>query len=179
MVLIDIILGIIFLLFAYSGFKSGFIKKIIGFACLVLALILGTKYAADVNQLLFEDIGISGRTGFFLSFIVIVLAITFTQSIFYKLFLKDLVDATWNNILGLLMGLVEGALAISIGLIVLSIYLDIPSQETKRESQLYKPLKNFAPMVFDQVNTFLPESEDFYQQIMNFATEEIKKMEKK
>ncbi|MFA6468990.1 MAG: CvpA family protein [Bacteroidota bacterium] len=179
MAIIDIIIGIILLLFAYSGFKSGFIKKIIGITCLVLALILGTKYAADVNSLLFEEIGISGSTGFFLSFLVIVIAITLTQSIFYKLFVKDFVDAMWNNVLGLFVGALEGAISISIALIVLSIYLELPSNETKAESEFYKPLKNFAPMVFDQMNTLLPESEDFYQQIMDFATDEIQKMEKK
>lgn len=167
------------LLFMYSGYRSGFVKKIIGIACLVLALIIATKYSADVNELLFADLGISGKTGFFLSFVVIVLAITFTKSIFYRVFLKEMVDAMWNNVLGMILGIFEGAIAISIALIVMTIYLELPSQETKAESQLYKPLKNFSPMVFDQINTLLPESEDFYQLIMNMATDEMKKLEKK
>ncbi|MCK9410235.1 MAG: CvpA family protein [Bacteriovoracaceae bacterium] len=172
MAVIDIILGVIILIFMYSGFKSGFIKKIIGFACLVLALILGTKYAADVNELIFAEMGISGTTGFFVSFVMIVVAITLTQSILYKIFIQDLVDSMWNNVFGMFVGIVEGALVVSIALIVMSIYLDLPSQETKAESELYKPIKNFSPMVFDQINTLLPESEDFYQQIMNFTNGE-------
>lgn len=179
MAIIDIIIGAVLLIFLYSGFRSGFMKKLIGFACLVLALILGTKFAADVNELIFAEMGLAGRTGFFISFLMIVVAVTLTQSILYKIFLEDLVDSLWNNIFGMLVGLVEGALAVSIALIVLSMYLNMPSAETKAESQLYKPMKNFAPMVFDQVNTLLPESEDFYQQIVNAATSEIQKMEKK
>jgi uncharacterized membrane protein required for colicin V production len=179
MTFIDIVIGMLLLGFMISGFKSGFVKKIIGIACLVASLIFATKYSADVSHLLFEDIGISGNTGFILSFIVIVMAITFAQSIIYKLMFKEMFDALWNKILGMFMGLLEGTIAISITLIILSIYLNIPSQETKGSSQLYKPVKNFAPMIFDQVNTFLPESEDFYFQMMNMASDQIKKLEKK
>jgi len=179
MELIDIVLGMVLVVFMFSGYRAGFIKKIIGIACLILALILATKFSADVNELLFESLGISGRTGFILSFIVIVVSITLAQSVLYRLLVKDMVDALWNKILGLLFGVIEGGLVTSIALIVLSIYLHLPSEETKANSELYKPLKNFSPMVFDQVNTFLPESEDFYQQILKFASEEMNKMEKK
>jgi len=179
MTLIDIVLGMFLFAFMIAGYKAGFIKKFIGIICLVLALVLATKFSADVNELLFEAIGISGKTGFILSFIVIVVSITLAQSILYKLLVKDLAEALWNKILGLFLGVIEGGLIISISLIVLSIYLHLPSDQTKASSQLYKPLKNFAPMVFDQVNTFLPESEDFYQQILKFASQEMKKMENK
>lgn len=179
MALIDIIIGLILLVFLYSGFRSGFVKKLIGFACLILALILGTKFAADVNELVFADMGLSARTGFFVSFLTIVVVVTLTQSILYKIFLEDIVDSLWNNVFGMIVGIFEGTLAVSIALIVLSIYLDMPSAETKAESQLYKPVKNFSPMVFDQINTLLPESEDFYEQIVNTATKEIQKLEKK
>ena len=179
MALIDIVIGMVLVLFLISGYRNGFVKKVIGIICLIIALVLATKYSADINALLFADIGISGQTGFFLSFIVIVLAITFAQSIIYKTLIKDMVDATWNKILGLFVGLFEGAIAVSITLIVLSIYLNLPGAETKSSSELYKPLKNFAPMVFDEVNSFFPESEDFYQAILNYATDEMKKMESK
>jgi uncharacterized membrane protein required for colicin V production len=178
MALIDIIIGCIILIFMYSGFKSGFVKKLVGFVCLVLALIVATKYAADLNELVFSEFGLSGSTGFFVSFFLIVLAITLTQSILYRIFVQDLVDSLWNNIFGMLVGIVEGALVVSLALIVMTVYLGLPSQETKAESQVYKPLKNFAPMVFDQINTLLPESEDFYQQIMNAVTDAVETTEK-
>jgi membrane protein required for colicin V production len=179
MSLIDIALGLVLLVFLISGYKSGFVKKIIGIICLVLALVLGTKLSSDVSQWLLEPIGISGRIGFALSFIIIVLGVTFTQSVIYKLLIKEMVDALWNKILGVVVGLFEGAIAISITLIVLSIYVNVPADETKASSALYKPLKNFAPMIFDGINTFLPESEDFYEQLVKYAREEWNKMEKK
>ncbi len=179
MTFIDIVIGMLLIGFMIAGYKSGFVKKIIGIMCLVGALIIATKYSADLHQMIFEDMGISGRIGFIISFIIIVVVITLTQSLIYKIFFKKMFDALWNKILGLFLGLLEGTLVLSIMLIVISIYLNLPSQETKGSSQLYKPVKNFAPLVFDQVNTFLPESEDFYFQIMNYASDQMKKLEKK
>lgn len=178
MAIIDIIIGVVILVFMYSGFKSGFVKKLVGFVCLVIALIVATKYAADVNELVFSEFGLSGSTGFFASFFLIIIVITLAQSILYKVFVQDLVDSLWNNIFGMLVGMVEGALVVSMALIVMSVYLGIPSQDTKAESQVYKPLKNFAPMVFDQINTLLPESEDFYQQMMKAVTDAVETTEK-
>ena len=183
MALIDIVLGMLLVAFMFSGYRAGFIKKIFGIAFFIVALILATKFAADLNdfltELAFESAGISGRVGFILSFFIIIIAVTIIQAALYRLLIKDAVDALWNKILGLFVGVIEGGLFISLGLIILSVYLHLPSNETKAESELYKPLKNFAPMVFDEVNTMLPESEDFYQQILKFASKEMKKTEKK
>lgn len=179
MAFIDIVLGLILITFMVSGYKSGLVKKLIGIVCLIVALILGTKFSSDLSELIFDPIGITGRFGFFISFIIIVLGITFAQSLVYKLVIKNMVESLWNSILGAIVSIFEGALAISITLIVMSIYLNIPSDETKGNSYLYKPLKNFAPMVFDQVNSFLPDSEDFYEQVMKFASEKLNSLEKK
>ncbi len=176
---IDIIIGMVLILFMVSGYQSGFMKKIIGILCLIASLVIATKFSADVHLLVFADLGFSASTGFFVSFVLIVLGITFLQSLLYKLIFKEMFEAMWNRVLGLFMGLTEGVLATSITLIVMSIYLDLPSAETKYTSELYKPVKNFAPMIFDQVNTFLPESEDFYYQVVNSITEQVKKLETK
>lgn len=177
--LIDIVIGVILLIFLISGFRSGFVKKVLGLIALIIALIVATKFAADLQELVFTEMGLSGKAGFFASFFLIVGGITLTQSILYKVFMKDMIDSLWNNIFGMLMGAVEGALVVSMALIVLSIYFNLPSEETKAESQAYRPLKNFAPLVFDHVNTFLPESEDFYEQVVNAVTEKVNKVEKK
>ena len=161
MTLIDIILGCIMGLFMFMGFKNGFVKKVISVACLGLALIIATKFAGDISSVLPEPLGISGRAGFFLAFIIIIVGITLSQSLVYKFLIKDLVEGVWNRIGGIFIGIIEGGLTLSIALILMSIYLHIPSEQTRATSTLYKPIKNFAPVVFDGINTFMPESEDF------------------
>lgn len=179
MAFIDIVLSLVLLLFLISGYRSGFVKKIIGITCLILALILGVKFSADLSQQILEPIGMSGKLGFGFAFVLIVGGVTLTQSLVYRFLIKEMVKGKWNNILGVFVGFFEGVIILSISLIVLSIYFNLPSQETKGASTLYKPVKNAAPVVFDQINTLLPESADFYEMLLNYAAGEMKKTEKK
>ena len=175
----DIVLGVILLFFMISGFKSGFVKKIFGLVGLALALILATKFSADLSELVFQSMGLEGKIGFAISFISIVILVIILQAVIYKSLVHELVENTWNRIGGILLGFIEGGIVLSIALILLSVYFQLPNTESKANSILYKPIKNFAPLVYDSINTLLPESEDFYQELLKNATEGIKKVEEK
>lgn len=163
----DIILVLVLSIFMFAGWRKGLLRKLIALICLALSLVVATKFASTVSDEISGPLGLSAGTGTTLSFIVIVCVIMISQAIFYRLVIKKLGEGLWNKIGGLLMGLLEGGLLVSVTVIFLSIYFHYPSDETRSESFLYKPLKNFAPRLFDSINTFLPESEDFYQEIMN------------
>jgi len=162
----DSILIVVLGLFMFAGWRSGFLKKSIALVCLAVSLILATKYASSFGEMVLVPSGISPGASTTLSFIIIVLGIMIAQAIIYKIAIKKLAEGTWNRIGGLLMGLLEGGIFLSLILIFSSIYLRFPSAETRSDSSLYKPVKNFAPRIFDSVNTFFPESEDFYQEII-------------
>ena len=163
----DIILIVVLSIFMLAGWRKGLLRKLIALICLALSLIIATKFASTVSDEISGPLGLSAGAGTTVSFILIVCLIMLSQAIFYKLVIKKLGEGLWNKIGGLLMGLLEGGLLISITVIFLSIYFHYPSEETRSESLLYKPLKNFAPRLFDSINTFFPESDDFYQEIMN------------
>ena len=165
----DTILVVILGLFMFAGWRSGFLKKMIALACLALSLILATKYASSFGEMVLVPMGISAGESTTFSFLIIVVGIMVAQAIIYKIAIKKLADGTWNRIGGLIMGLVEGGIFLSLIVIFFSIYFHFPAAETRSDSLLYKPVKNFAPRIFDSVNTFFPESEDFYQEIMNSA----------
>lgn len=78
-----------------------------------------------------------------------------------------MVDGIWNHIGGMLVGVFEGALFVSVVLIFLNISLQVPSQQVRDDSILYKPLKNLAPQVFDKAMTMIPDSRDFYEEILS------------
>jgi uncharacterized membrane protein required for colicin V production len=163
----DIILALVLSIFMFAGWRKGLLRKLIALICLAVSLVVATKFASTVSDEISGPLGLSPGTGTTLSFIVIVCVIMISQAIFYRLVIKKLGEGLWNKIGGLLMGLLEGGLLVSVTVIFLSIYFHYPSDEIRSESLLYKPLKNFAPRLFDSINTFLPESEDFYQEIMN------------
>jgi uncharacterized membrane protein required for colicin V production len=163
----DIILVLVLAIFMLAGWRKGLLRKLIALICLALSLVLATKFASTVGDEISGPLGLSSGAGTTVSFILIVCVIMISQAIFYRLVIKKLGEGLWNKIGGLLMGLLEGGLLVSVTVIFLSIYFHYPSDETRSESLLYKPLKNFAPRLFDSINTFFPESEDFYQEIMN------------
>jgi len=162
----DIIILVVLAVFMLAGWRSGFLKKLIALVCLALSLILATKYAAGLGDEVFTPMGVSGGLATTLGFVTIVGGIMLIQAIVYRVAIKKLGEGLWNKIAGVLMGLLEGGIILSMVIIFLSIYVHFPSQETRSNSALYLPVKNFAPQIFDSINTFLPESQDFYEEII-------------
>ena len=162
----DTVLLVILGIFMFAGWRSGFLKKLIALVCLALSLIIATKYASSFGEKVLVPAGISAGTSTTLSYIVIVGGIMIAQAIVYKIAIKKLAEGVWNRVGGLIIGLVEGGILLSLTVIFLSIYFHYPSGETRSDSLLYRPIKNFAPRIFDSINTFFPESEDFYQEII-------------
>jgi uncharacterized membrane protein required for colicin V production len=162
----DVILILVLSIFMFAGWRKGLLRKLIALICLALSLVAATKFASTISDEISEPLGLTAGTGTTICFILIVCVIMISQAIFYRLVIKKLGEGLWNKIGGLLMGLLQGGLLVSVTVIFLSIYFHYPSDETRSESLLYKPLKNFAPRLFDSINTFFPESEDFYQEIM-------------
>lgn len=163
----DIILIVILGIFMLAGWRSGLLKKTIALACLAISLILATKYASSIGEEVFIPMGLAAGTATTAAFLSVVCVLMLAQAIVYRVAIKKLAEGLWNKIGGLLIGLAEGGIIVSILVIFLSIYFHFPSPETRSTSYLYKPVKNFAPRIFDSINTFFPESEDFYQEIIN------------
>lgn len=169
----DILLAAVLGIFMLAGWRSGLLKKLMALACLALSLVLATKFASGIGEGLVGPLGISPGSATTVAFVLIVLVIMVAQAIIYKVAIKKLGEGLWNKIGGLFMGLLEGGLLVSVTMIFLSIYFHYPSQETRSASALYKPLKNFAPRLFDSINTFFPESEDFYQEILRSGHKKV------
>ncbi|HTR80129.1 MAG TPA: CvpA family protein [Bacteroidota bacterium] len=162
----DYILLIILAVFIFAGWRKGFLKKIIALVCLGLALILATKYAAPLGEEFLIPLGVDAGFSTILAYILIVCGIMLIQAIIYRIAIKKIADGLWNKIGGGVIGLIEGAIILSMLVLFLSIYFHFPSQETRATSALYLPVKNFAPRIFDSINTFFPESEDFYEEMV-------------
>lgn len=174
----DIFLIIVLGVFMFAGWRSGLLKKLIALICLGVSLILATKYASTLGEEVFKPMGLSPGVSTTVAFLAVVCAIMLVQAIFYRVAIKKMAEGVWNKVGGLLMGLLEGGIMVSVIVIFLGIYFHYPSEETRSESVLYKPVKNFAPRVFDSINTFFPESEDFYQEIINAGKKAANKNEK-
>ena len=153
--------------FGFFGWRNGLLKKIFALVFLVIAIFVGALYANVVAAALLSSFKLSESISAGAAFLIIVIGIMMIQSVLYSLLVKRMVDGIGNHIGGMLVGVFEGALFVSVMLIFLNISLQIPSQNVRDDSILYKPIKNFAPQVFDNAMTMIPDSHDFYEEILS------------
>ncbi len=153
--------------FAFSGWRSGLLKKLFATLLLVIAIIVAAKNASDLGRSVFAPLGFTPGASTVIAFLCIVLGFMLVQAIVYHMLFKKAGEGTWNKVGGMVFGLFEGVLLTSVVLLFLSIYFQVPSEETKAGSRFYKPTKNFAPLVFDTMNNIFPESRDFYEEIFS------------
>ena len=98
--------------------------------------------------------------GFLFVFLFFVLAVNLS----YRWFGRSGSDtlSSGSRIAGSFLGAVQGAVAISLVLLMLRIS-DVPSEATRKESVFYSSFIQIAPMVFDYSTTWIPESKTFLE----------------
>jgi uncharacterized membrane protein required for colicin V production len=142
----------------------------------ILALILATKYmkaGGEYTQGLFK---FDAEPSYIVSFAIIFVFVVLLSNFFYRWFGgENKTYAWWNRLAGGLVGIVEGAIVLSLVIILLNLF-DMPASEAKRKSSLYKPVSYLAPSLFDQFNKLFPKSKKFKEELYN-AIERYKKVE--
>jgi uncharacterized membrane protein required for colicin V production len=156
-----IIIGAL-VLFGFFGYRHGFFKKVFGLVSFILGLVLATKCMGPCGALLERWLDLSPEISFVVGFFSVFLLVILLQKVLYRLLVKkegsvDLV----NRLAGMLIGLAEGLIGISLVLLMVSVF-GAPSEKTKRDSSLYKPALNFAPRLFDFALEMIPTSKKFY-----------------
>mgnify|MGYP001773006554 CR=1 FL=1 len=158
-----VILGFIGL-FVYRGFRKGFLKRVLGLAGVVVGIWLGVKHNVKVAQFL-KDAGVSPEFSTYLAMFLIFLACIIIANLLAR-FIKNVsifIDLT-DNILGAVLGLAEGLLALGILLIFLG-SLNFPSEKIKNSSKLYKPVTKSTVLIYDFIEKNFGSKINFKEQI--------------
>jgi membrane protein required for colicin V production len=157
--ILDIILVIFLLLFAYSGFKKGFIIEVAGLAALILGLYFAfffSDYAARLLDSWFTiDPGYLAAISFIATFIIVVLVVISVGKIVEK-FIDIIFLGFFNKLAGAVFGLLKGALILSILIFIIN-YFDTErtlfKKETCAKSIFYQPVESIAPALYSWVKT--------------------------
>ncbi|MEE4197684.1 MAG: CvpA family protein [Bacteroidales bacterium] len=170
---IDLVFAILFLWSAYRGFTKGFIVQLATLAALLLGILGAVMFSDFTSSLIIKNFEVSGQylplISFAVTFIVIVIAVHLLAKLLNKL-IDAIALGIVNRILGMLFSLLKYAFIISIVLVLINKadekYSFIPD-ETKENSLFYKPLSDFAPMIFpylhfDKLKKELEEEKDNY-----------------
>ena len=162
----DILIIIGVLLFIILGIRDGFFKKIFGILGFLGGLICATKFMTILGDIFIDAIGLSREASIIISFFIIFIFVIVVVNLFYRWFGASGGDAIkpWARISGGLLGAVQGVIAVSLILVMLS-FFEIPSEEEKADSLLYIETIHVAPLVYDYTTRWMPDSKQFFDEL--------------
>lgn len=151
---IDLVLGILLILGAISGFSKGLIAEVASLAALILGIWGAIEFSYITSDFLVENFQLKtdylNIISFIVTFIVIVILVHIVGSTVNKM--VDTVMLGWiNKLAGLIFGVLKTALILSILLVIFDKIdqdVKILPKEAKRESRMYEPIRSLAPSIF-------------------------------
>lgn len=148
--ILDIILLIPLLWFAYKGFVNGLAIELASLLALILGIYLAYRFSVYVGY----KIGLNGKYAGIFAFIITFVAVVVLVHLLARIIDKAFSLASLgfiNKLAGIVFGVLKIALVISIILYLINI-LDIKrliiSEKNRRESVLLQPLTKLAPLLF-------------------------------
>lgn len=151
---LDIILAILIVVSAISGFTKGFIHQLASLAALILGIFLAVKFskliAPFINSHLTSSENASKIIAFVLIFIVVMVLVHLLGKFLEKV-LEEVELGLINKIAGLVFGVIKMLFIVSALMIFLQfsiIKFNWPSQQLREGSFLYKPVESVAPALF-------------------------------
>lgn len=176
--LLDIIIIIPLLFFAYNGYKRGFIIELASLAALVAGLYMAfyfSDFAAEMLNDLFEmNQKYVAIIAFIMTFIVVIFLVITAGKIVQK-FVDILLLGFFNKLAGAAFGVLKGALLLSIvlyGLNYFHISDYIIKPEAKQKSLFYQSVEDIAPELYSWIdsknfNFDFPDKEEVDEAIDN------------
>jgi uncharacterized membrane protein required for colicin V production len=150
----------------YLGYKGGAQKKVFNLLALIGSIALATQLMQPLGSFFSEALYFSEPFSFVAAFAFVVLVVTGTTIYLYYRFGRSSTPSAPGKAFGMALGALEGALVISLLLLMFRIY-DFPDELSRSHSLLHKPLLNFTPRMFDGMKSYLPGAGDFRKELMN------------
>lgn len=163
MSLLDLIIAVPLLYFAYKGAVNGLVKEVLNIVAIILAVFLTFNYLdvfAGVIAPLFEEGAtyvpfISGAILFLGTMAAVALIAYGTKELLKAVKLNMI-----NRILGALFGLLKSALVVSTFLLLMAGF-NIPADQAREDSYLYPSVIYVAPAAFNVIAKVYPGAENY------------------
>jgi len=156
--ILDIILAVPLLWFAYRGFQKGLVIELASLVALILGIWAAIHFSFFAADFLTDNFDIGPKylpvTAFIITFIVVVLGVILVGKIVEK-FINLIALGFLNKLGGLVFGIVKAAFFLSVIALIINSFDDDQSliTPTLREgSLLYKPIERFAPSIIPMLD---------------------------
>jgi membrane protein required for colicin V production len=165
--LVDLIIFIIALVGFILGFKDGFVRKLIGFIGFVVAVFLAIKYASWMGKIIEATFAIEYYLSEIIAgviiFTVIILVFAILKRVVHPF---DKVNNLANQLVGGVMGMIQILFFLSAALYILNVF-NVPSNEAKKGSLVYKPVYNIIPVSVDMISKYTPDAKKRIEDYIN------------
>ncbi len=155
---LDIILAVPLVWFAYRGFTKGLIIELASLVALILGIWVAIHFSFFAGDFLSNNFDIGPKylsiTAFIVTFIAVVIAVYLIGKIIEK-FIDILALGFLNKLTGLAFGIVKAAFLLSVIILVINSFDDNQSVITPKlrdGSMLYKPVERFAPSIIPRLD---------------------------
>jgi membrane protein required for colicin V production len=167
---LDMIFGVVLLLFIFIGIWKGFFREVLGFTGIIAGIIFGILGFGSLSKALSNLVsGIPPFIWIFLSFMLIFISVYILFRLLAGLLsrLSQMFLLGWlNRVLGGIIGGLKGVSLISLLLLVIGF---LPFQKVLHDvragSSLYEPIQRFIPSAYNFFSGFSIRSKDFEKKI--------------
>jgi membrane protein required for colicin V production len=162
--ILDLIIAVPLLYFAYKGAMNGLVKEVLNIVGITLAVFLTFKYMDALSAIIkpfFEDdaapyIPFLSAAVLFIGTLLIVALIGYLT----KELLKAVKLSSVNRILGATFGILKSGIVISTIILLLSGF-NIPKEEVRDDSLFYPYIIYLGPWTYEAVAFIYPGAEGF------------------
>lgn len=172
---LDIIIGIILLLFALAGLKNGIIREAFALVAFIGGVYGAARLSDYAGEKLSTIINVSHEWMSIISFIIVFILLALTINLIGKGVSKlaeSLCLGFFDKIGGFVFGVAKGLLIVSVIIIILDFFgiKDVLNKETREKSVLYTTSENIAEWITDNKDSFIKE----FDNKVDDAEDEIK-----
>ncbi len=147
--IIDIVILLVWVAFGALGFRDASARKLVAIAAVIAAMFLGQWLMHDVGTIFRDKLHVQPASAAVDAFLFIFFFILFLQSILYRFLTGNYkFGGIIDRIIGIPLGLVEGAIVISVVIFILTLQ-GPPSRRAIWDSRLYAPAASVAPRIMD------------------------------
>jgi membrane protein required for colicin V production len=149
------------------GFKDGFIRKLVGIAGFIVAIVSAVFFAGKLGLLIEGLFGIE----YYLAELIGGLIIFFSIIVIF-MFLKrvvhpfDKVNNLINQIIGGIVGSIQILYFLSAIFIIVNIF-DLPDKQTRQESLFYTPTHQVIPLTIQYLSNYTPQPRKLIEDYIN------------
>ena len=151
---LDVIIALLLIISAVSGYRKGFIHQLASLAAIILGIFIAVKFGKLLSTLIQGHLISSPNTAKIVSFLIIFIIVLIMVHLLGN-FLEKIFDeielALLNKLAGSLFSIIKMVFILSIIMVLLKlsiIHFNWPKSESIEKSYLYKPVESVAPTIF-------------------------------